>query len=437
MLGLDAAWAGTAILLALVFDAVTDPLLGSLSDSLESRWGRRHPFLYAAAIPMAFTFYFVFNPPPDLEGISLFAWLLTWTVLTRASMTLYHVPHLSLGAELSEDYGERTVVVAYRVFFGFAGAALFFLLSGELFFQPSPEFPENGQLDPHAYPPMALFFGIAMMVLIFLSAIGTHSRIPHLSSAGAPAAAFSVRRLLGEMSEALSNASFRVFFVAILAFLIARGLADGVSFYMGTYFWRLETGDIFRLTAVALSGILVGTPIWAALGRRLDKRTIFLAGCTIYATITVATPVLKIAGWWPAFESPAYLALLYGMSFLAAIGAGGAVVAPGAMLADIADEHELSSGRRQEGIFFGALSFSGKAASGVGGWLAGVLLATIAFPRQAAPDAVAGDTVLLLGLIAGPGVFLLTLVGLWIASRYTLDRLRHAEIRLALDARRG
>ena len=111
---------GVALGIALLFDAVTDPLAGSLSDNWQSKWGRRHPFMYASAAPLALAFYGLFSPP-ELSELGLFAWLLVFSVLTRGAMTLYHVPHLALGAELTEDFEERTSIVAWRQVFGVLG----------------------------------------------------------------------------------------------------------------------------------------------------------------------------------------------------------------------------------------------------------------------------------------------------------------------------
>ena len=99
VLGLPGTWTGLALFIATSFDAVTDPLTGSLSDRLRHRWGRRHPFMYASALPMAVFFALLFAPPEGLGPESLFLWLLCFTLLVRGAMTLYHVPHLALGAE--------------------------------------------------------------------------------------------------------------------------------------------------------------------------------------------------------------------------------------------------------------------------------------------------------------------------------------------------
>ena len=144
VLGLPGSLAGAALLIATTFDAVTDPLAGALSDRLRHRWGRRHPFMYASAVPLGITFALLFRPPAGLGTMGLFAWLTTFTVLVRASMTLYHVPHLALGAELSRDYTERTSIVAFRTFFGLVGTALVVVFGWGVFFRPTQAF-ANGQ----------------------------------------------------------------------------------------------------------------------------------------------------------------------------------------------------------------------------------------------------------------------------------------------------
>ena len=155
VLGLSGTLAGTAILIALLFDAVSDPLAGSLSDNWQSRWGRRHPFMYASALPLGIAFFFLFSPPEGLSEFSLFLWLTVTVVLTRGAMTLYHVPHIALGAELSEDYDERTQIVSYRYFLGFAGYLVAYYLGFGVFFKDTAEFP-RGQFNVDAYAPLCI-----------------------------------------------------------------------------------------------------------------------------------------------------------------------------------------------------------------------------------------------------------------------------------------
>jgi len=104
VLGLSPGLAGLAMLIAVISDAVTDPLVGTLTDGHRSRMGRRHPFMYGAAIPLGLLFILMFNPPDSLGEQGLFAWLTVGSVLARTALSFYHVPHMALGAEGTRPY---------------------------------------------------------------------------------------------------------------------------------------------------------------------------------------------------------------------------------------------------------------------------------------------------------------------------------------------
>ena len=234
--GLSASLAGTALFIALCFDAITDPVAGYLSDSWQSRWGRRHPFMYVAAIPLAITFYFVFSPPEGLSQWALFAWLTGFTVLTRGFMTLYFVPHIALGAELSEDYEERTAIVSYRTAFGIIGTLAVYG-SVSLFF-PEGEDGARGQLNNNNYPPFALTCAVLMWLVIWISAAGTHSQIPRLRSIEAKPEPFHFFGVFKETRSALTNPNFRIVFFATLSSYVMSGVNVALSLFIFTFFWE-------------------------------------------------------------------------------------------------------------------------------------------------------------------------------------------------------
>ena len=119
VIGLEPGLVGLAILIALVFDAVSDPLVGYWSDNFRSKWGRRHPFMYAAALPVAFSYFLLWNPP-ELSQTGLFLYLTCLAVLIRTFITFYETPSSALIPELSTDYDERTSLQSYRLFFGWS-----------------------------------------------------------------------------------------------------------------------------------------------------------------------------------------------------------------------------------------------------------------------------------------------------------------------------
>ena len=125
VVGLSGSLAGMAALSALMVDAITDPMVGQLSDRFSSRWGRRHPFMLAGAIPFGVAIVALFSPPDGLSQMALFGWMLGGAISVRLMLTFFFVPHLSLGAELATDYHGRTSLIGYRVFFTYAGIFAF------------------------------------------------------------------------------------------------------------------------------------------------------------------------------------------------------------------------------------------------------------------------------------------------------------------------
>lgn len=436
VLGLAGTLAGAAMLIALVADAVSDPLVGSLSDSTRSRLGRRHPYLYASALPMAICFALLFRPPDGAGQLGLFLWLTAFSILTRFAMTLYFVPHMALGAELSRDYRERTTIVAFRAFFGLAGGLGAPIAGLAIWFRATAEQP-LGQLDAAAYPGFGAALAVGMAAAIWLCAAGTHHRIPTLAQPAGVSEAFSARRLLGEIRATLRSPSFRALFLGLVVFFVMRGVQTSLGLHMGTYFWRITSEQILQVSVGSGAGVVVGLPFWTLVARRLDKKPTFLIGVAGFSLLVLLPPCLHLLGAWPAPASPAYLASLVAASAVAAFFAAAGIVAAGSMMADVADEHELATGRRQEGVLFGAQSLAAKSASGLGHQIAGIGLDLIAFPAGAAPDAVGAQQVLGLGLLAGPGVGGLAVVALVLLAGYRLDRRRHGEIAQALAARRA
>lgn len=415
---------------ALVIDAVTDPMMGSWSDGFHHRWGRRHPFLLASALPVGLTFALIWSPPA-LGPTAVALWAAVMLIAHRLALTVFFVPHMALGAELSADYDERTRIAGIRVFFTYLGAALFIAVARGVFFRPSAAFPD-GQLDPSVYPRLGAVFGVFMVFIVLASTLGTWRAIPSLPRPPPDVGPPGLRRMIAEQREAYANPGFAILVVGLLFFFVARGTSLTLDLYVGTYFWGLGS-DAVALPGAALLGILVGSPLAMAVAHRLDKRDMFVGGMAIYAALTMTPPLLHVLGLFPggAALKPALLATLFASGIVGAA----ATVAAGSILADIADAHELAHGRRQEGLFFGALSFARKAATGVGTVLGGLFLSAIAFPTQAAPGTVDPALITAVGLFAGPGTAIFGILGVLIARRYRADRAAHAAVLAALAGR--
>lgn len=437
VLGLSGTLAGAATLIALVVDAVFDPVAGSVSDSVRTRWGRRHPFMYAGAVPFGVMFYLLFRPPAELGQTGLFLWLTGFAIAVRISMAVYLIPHNALGAELSADYHERTSVGGWRILFGLVGGFATATIGFGYFFKDTP-LHEFGQRNLAAYPAFSGFFAVLATGAVLWSALGTHSRIPHLVQPSHAPDPFSYKRLYRELSESLRSASFRALFVGTLVFFVTRGVQTTLGLHMSAHFWELASNDILIVNVLAFSGLVIGVPFWSVVSRRIDKRPTFLIGVLVFSVFVVIGPVMKLAGIWPPrADEGLYLGLLGAFGFLASFGAAGSLISATSMMADLTDEHEYDTGRRQEGIFFGALAFSGKASSGLGHGIAGVALDLIGFPANADRGSVSPEVIHRLGMVFGPGTILILIIGVVYFARYQLTAARVSEMQKVLEQRRA
>ena len=174
--GLEPWMAGLALNLILVADAITDPVVGYYSDRLRSRWGRRHPFMYAAAIPVTLSYYYLWVPPADLTQWQLFTYLLVCATIIRVFITFYEVPSVALGPELTDSYVDRTSLMSYRYFFGWFGGLTTYNLVWWVFEDKY----EGGRTNPELWAEYGLIAAILIFIGIIVTSLGTHRHIPNL-----------------------------------------------------------------------------------------------------------------------------------------------------------------------------------------------------------------------------------------------------------------
>jgi len=440
VLGLSSGLAGLAIGLALVVDAFSDPLVGSISDNWRSRYGRRHPFLYASILPAAMSFFLLFNPLVTSD-LGLVIWLVIFSNATRTAMSLFNVPHISLGAEISDDFDERSELVAYRNFFLYAGGLFVLAVGFYFFFASTPEF-QIGQLNAAAYPPFALLLSILIAVSIFLTAWGTRSIVPSLPVPPEGPRVSLVETLFRVIADARSAArsrSFRWFVAGNLSIFAIVGVNATLDLYMFTYFWEFESEDVLLVIIAYPIGLMLGAPFSPGVIGRLDKKAAMILGTLAWGVWQMLPVSLRLLDLFPENGNSILIPLLFGIKLIQGASTVHADVAGGALVADIVDENELESGKRQEGIFFAAMSFSWKATSGLGSVLAGLALELIKWPAgshiQSAAD-IPPETIVKLGVIYGPLIASLTLVTVWCYLHLDLSRQKHQAILTEIAERR-
>jgi len=431
VLGLSGSLTGLAVLIAIIFDAISDPIMGSISDRFVSKLGRRHPFMFAAPFPTVIAIYLMFFPPIGLSEYGLFGWLIFSTILLRLSITLFAVPHLALGAELSDDYFERSRVMSYNNLLGYMGVIIMHIFVWFLVF-PFFAGEKIGQLYQESYTPIAIFSMVLISLCILSSAYFTKDRIPYLKQPSRNESRVKIIDLFKDIIGAISNRNYARLLAGLFFLSMLIGTHETLAIYMGTFFWELSPLQIGWLIINNIIGYAFGFIATAKLHQRFDKPIVIVAsviGLTIFWSASANIALLGFAPERGSWE------IVFMIIFLGSIAsASGSILHISVMsaLADIADEHELNTGIRQEGVFYAARAFFSKTSNGIGHVIAGVALDFIAFPANAVPGKIPEETLFNLGLIDGPFAMIWGLIAVFFYARYKITKGSHAEIQKKL-----
>lgn len=433
-LGLDARLAGLAIMIALIVDAILDPVIGYASDHLHSRWGRRHPFMYFAAIPVAASYLFLFSPPAGLGQEGLFLYLLGVAILVRTFIAIYEIPSSALVAELTQSYDQRTSYLSFRFFFGWVGGLTMGALAFAVFLKATSEFP-SGPMNLDGYRAYGIAASLIMLFSILGSSVGTHSAIPWLARPAVVEERGTVGRGLRDVLAALSSRSAITILSASMLLALALGLTFALSPYFYAYYWGLSGGEVSLLVVsgfVSAFGALLVTP-W--LGKKFDKRGAAL-GLTVLVIFIMPLPlVLSLVGLFPEQGSPFLMPVLLLWSVIATslpLTRGILIVA---MLADVVEDNEVRTGIRAEGVFFAANTFVSKCVSGLGIFASSAILAIVGFPAQAVSGTVPAGSLERLAVAYVVSIVILNVIAMGCVRLYKITRSVHAS-NLAVIAER-
>jgi Na+/melibiose symporter-like transporter len=418
VLSLSGTVAGFAILLALIVDAITDPLVGTYSDSLQSRWGRRHTLMFASALPTALLFVLLFNPPAGLSGIALGAWLAATAIGLRVAITFFHIPWATQVAELSSDPKERVTLAVLRNIFGAGAQAAIVALAFDLFFTPTATY-LRGQENPDAYPAYGLAFGLGLGVLILLSSAGTYRRLRLVESAEKTR---PLRFTLGGLGQAWRDMifgfpNFRALFLGALFALAAISAFNAFALYMGSYYWALSSEQIKQWQIAFVLGAALTFVVGKPIVDRTRPATVFWS-CIAIGTALFALPVLlRLLGLLP--EDPAFnLALLRLTNGLAGFFLGLVLITSALLASETADEYEAQRGVKGTAVLFGFITLAMKLASGLGKLLTGVAIDLIRLPAASAAASITAGQTAALGWACCATTVVLGAIGVAAFSRY-------------------
>jgi GPH family glycoside/pentoside/hexuronide:cation symporter len=427
VVGISAQLVGLAILIATVFDAFGDPIVGYWSDNLHSKWGRRHPFMYAAAIPVSVCYYFLWAPPVGLSQDALFVYLLVLSILIRFFITLYETPSAALTPELTGDYDQRSSLISYRFYFGWTGGNAMTVI---MFLALFPAFITatipNGQFNREAYAVYGLIGALTIFSTIMISALGTHSRIPYLQLPP-PKRRITIFTAIKEILGPLANWSFTALFIGTIFGSIGAGLSAALAFYLLTYFWAFSSQQIGLITFGVFISAVIGSLLAPVVTRRFGKKRGAMTTGVIAFLGSPLPVALRLWGVLPEGPTP----FVFWFVFISGVIDVGLIICfqilAASMMADLVEQSELRTGRRAEGTFVAVNTFVRKLVSALGVLTATSLLTLVKFPAGATPSQVPPEAVRMLGEYYVP-----TIVGLWMAmmvaiSAYSLTRQEHED----------
>ena len=423
VMGVSAYLVSLALMIALIADALSDPLIGYLSDNTRSRWGRRHPFMYAAAIPASVAYYFVWNPPAGLQGDALFPYIVTLAILVRTLITIYEIPSSSLVAEMSDDYDERTSMLSYRYFFGWTGGTLMGAFATIFILVPTATI-SNGMFNVEGHGQVGAIAATVIFLAIMISALGTHKMIPDLKPPP-PARQMSVGLIYREVFETLASRSFLALFLAALFGAVASGVSTTLSFYFSTFFWGFTTEQIGLISLSVVISALMAFFISPTISKRLGKKRGAITIGLMAFTVAPAPIFLRLLGLMPENGDPALFPLVLSIIVVDVALIIAYQTLSASMIADLVEEAEIKTQRRNEGVFFASVTFVRKVTQGIGAAVAGVLLTISQFPVGATPDQVPESVLTTFGWLYVPVIFGLWMIMIACLSLYSVDRKKH------------
>jgi GPH family glycoside/pentoside/hexuronide:cation symporter len=432
VMGLPGTLVGIASVIVLVWDAAIDPYIGYVSDKARLPFGRRHAFMLIGALTMGISFWAFLSPPQGLCTGSLFAWLLGSSLLVRTMTSVFGVPYFALGAELSQNYHERTSITGIRGILALLGTLAAASLSFVVFF-PDRTPGVDPKLNYAGYPAMGLASGLVMTAVGLIATLGTLSWRLYLRTGGDGEMPQTPRNFLASFLQSLRNPSFRMLFTSYSLFFLGVVINSSLSIHYLTYYAKVTASAALSTFQLAFyAGALVGVVFWLRLSRLIQKHWLYLLTNLVTATLMLCA--LLLVGEGHFFGTGNVRGLIIGHALA---GFFGSILwfMPGSMIADVTDEDELVTGQRREGSFFGIFFFGQQLAAGLSLLLTGVLVDWFAglVPGQAAQSP---QTAWRLGLLYS--VLPATLLGAAavLILRYTLSKQRVAAIRAELDRRR-
>lgn len=422
------ALAGTVLLIGKIWDAINDPVVGYLSDRTQSRWGRRHVWMIAAAIPFG-VFFFLHWIVPDVtpnESVSQwgrFAYYVAVSVCFNTAFTAVNLPYTALTPELTKNYDERTSLTSYRFMFSIGGSILALALG----FASELVFPDDSIVQ---YFALGSICAVLSVLPVYWCVWGTTDRTAFdpKNPPPVPDTAEDVVPIWQQIQIVFQNRPFLFVIGIYLCSWFSFQLTAAMIPYYAVNWMGMES--YFSVALVVQGTAMVALLFWNRISHRYGRKLTYFAGMTAWI----------IAQGCLFFLPSDRVTMLYVLCAMAGLGISTAYLVPWSMLTDVTDLDELNHGQSREGIFYAFMVFLQKTGLALGLWLAGYALELSGFieplPGEAIPQQ-PDSALLAIRLVVGPIPTVFLIVGLVLTYFYPLTREIHDDIVLQLQERRS
>lgn len=440
VLGLSGVLTGVAILVSVIVDAITDPIIGEWSDRLRARFGRRHTLMFGSVLPMGVFCVLLFLPPANLPQAGLFAWLLLALVGMRVMLTFFDAPAGAVTAEVAARPADRAEMGIYRQLAGTLAYLGVVYVAFGVFFAATEAFP-TGQENPEAYAPLGFVIAGALILFMVVAAAGTYRHIRSFERTLAPASKVTVNvreTLLAWLELILKIRNTRALFFGLFLATTMGSCIRALNIHFGTYLWGLgeSTVDLAFLQMGQMElwqqafpiGMLAAVIAARFIVTRTEPKYVYLGGYCMLLSTYVLPLFLTLANVMPASGSD-QLAILLAL-FHAATGAGAGLImiCSVVMFSETTDEYFFVKNISRTALILALVPFGAKIASGIGKSFSGLLLDWVGFPSVESGAAVTPEVVRTLALYAGVFCSVAGLGGLAMFFTFRLTRARHREI---------
>lgn len=423
ILGIPGYLVGLAVGFSVFWDAITDPVMGYISDITKSkRFGRRHLYLIIGSIGVALTLTLMWIIPSNLNTNIKFILLFIDIILFKTFITIYVTPYTALGAELSSDYHERTSIQSIKTIFFLLGLAFVSVAGLYLFFQPTIEFP-HGQLNPESYQNIGYTSAFIVLITSFICIWNTKKYIPKLNrNQTIENKGNNINLFIDSLKSTIRNKAFRAVALCYLFNNLASAFLSNIGLHVFTYTFVLTSQQIAIILGLQFLMSILSQPLWMMIASKYDKKPSmifglllsFFAGILFVGLVLFRTYVISNVFYF------------FPYAIIAGFGTGALFTLPLSMVADTIDYDELNRGYRFEGFYFGSLTLYYKLSQSIAIFFIGVLLDLIRF--NSALSSQSEFTLISLGLILGFGTMISFTLSYLSLRMYDLNKEKVIEI---------